>query len=132
DSKERAASCTSLSSLRLAAVKFTGAISVTTPASIEITPPFQLPADTRPFCRVTATIIPTADSQIGVEIWLPPPQDWNGKFKGVGSGGLGGAIPHDALAAGLERRYATAATDTGHDNRGGAGLFSLGHPERII
>jgi hypothetical protein len=39
-----------------------------------------------PFCRVTATLTPTKDSQIGIEVWLPQ-SNWNGKFLAVGSGG---------------------------------------------
>src|ERR1700753_3066767 len=38
------------------------------------------------FCRVTATLRPTSDSDIGVEVWLPL-QNWNGKYMAVGSGG---------------------------------------------
>jgi feruloyl esterase len=67
-----------------------------------------------------------------MELWLPPSNIWNGKFKGVGSGGLGGTIPHEALARSLEQGFAVAATDTGHDNRDGAGAFALAHPEKIV
>ncbi len=93
-------------------------------------------ADTDPqagaFCRVTLRLTPTADSSIRTELWLPAPQHWNGKFQGVGNGGLAGDIPHDSLAAGLRRNYATAATDTGHDNAAGVGRFAQGHPEKIV
>ena len=40
----------------------------------------------RPFCRVVGII----DKEINFEVWLP--RDWNGKFQGVGNGGLTGAI----------------------------------------
>src|SRR6185436_13238085 len=46
----------------------------------------QLPA----FCRVAATIRPTSDSEIKVEVWMPA-EGWNGKFMGVGNGGWSGA-----------------------------------------
>lgn len=85
-----------------------------------------------PFCRVTAKLKPVSDSQIGVEVWLPRHSVWNGKFKGVGSAGLGGVIFYGDLVVGLKQGYATAATDTGHDNTGGPGRFALGHPEKIV
>ena len=83
------------------------------------------------FCRVALRLTPTADSSIRTELWLPSPQHWNGKFQGVGNGGLAGDIPYGTLADGLRRRYATAATDTGHDNQNGPGSFAIGHPEKI-
>ena len=45
----------------------------------------QLPA----FCRVAATLTPSPDSQIQMEIWLPA-ENWNGKFLAVGNGGWAG------------------------------------------
>src|SRR6187200_1691148 len=33
------------------------------------------------FCRVTATIKPSSDSDIKVEVWMPA-TGWNGKFQG--------------------------------------------------
>ncbi|MBS0387631.1 MAG: tannase/feruloyl esterase family alpha/beta hydrolase [Proteobacteria bacterium] len=84
------------------------------------------------YCRVSLRLRPTADSSIRSELWLPAPARWNGKFQGVGNGGLAGDIPRDTLAAGLRRGYATAATDTGHDNASGVGRFAQGHPEKIV
>jgi feruloyl esterase len=82
-----------------------------------------------PFCRVVLKLKPTADSDIGTEIWLPA--KWNSKLLAIGSGGWGGAIDFDAMAAGLRRGYAVSATDDGHSQRGGA-RFALGHPEKLI
>jgi feruloyl esterase len=110
-------SCESLASFKLAGGAITGAATVSAP---------------EPHCRVAFTLAPTADSAIRAELWLPPGGRWNGKFQGVGNGGLAGDMPDAALAAGLQRGYATAATDTGHDNAGGAGFFALGHPEKIV
>jgi feruloyl esterase len=88
--------------------------------------PFQsLPA----FCRIAATITPSSDSDIRIEVWLPV-SGWNMKFPAVGNGGWTGSIPYPALAAGLQRGYATGGTDTGHE--GGSGSFALGHPEKLI
>jgi feruloyl esterase len=83
------------------------------------------------YCRVSLRLTPTPASSIRSEIWLPAPQHWNGKFEGVGNGGLAGDIPHATLAEGLRRGYATAATDTGHDNTAGVGRFALGAPDKI-
>jgi len=80
-------------------------------------------------CRVSATLKPTSDSDIRMELWLPL-SSWNGKFLAVGNGGWGGSIDEEALARGLERGYATAGTDDGHQGRGGS--FVLGHPEKYI
>ena len=81
------------------------------------------------FCRVTARLTPTPDSDIRVEVWLPR-SGWNRKFQAVGNGGLGGTIPYPALAAAVTAGYAAAATDTGHV--GGNGDFVPGHPEKLV
>jgi len=80
-------------------------------------------------CRVAATLTPSPDSQIDMELWLPA-ENWNGKFLAVGNGGWAGVISTDAMAAGLSRGYATASNDTGH--KGGSASFALGHPEKVI
>jgi feruloyl esterase len=81
------------------------------------------------YCRVAATLAPSKDSDIKIEVWLPA-ESWNGKFQAVGNGGWSGNIVYPALARALERGYATASTDTGHS--GGSGSFALGHPEKLI
>src|SRR5262245_23313709 len=50
------------------------------------------------FCRVAATLAPSSDSDIKVEVWLPA-AGWNGKFEAVGNGGWAGSISYPALAA---------------------------------
>ncbi len=82
-----------------------------------------------PFCRVAATLKPSSDSDIRIEVWLPA-TNWNGKFQAVGNGGFSGSIPYSAMAAALRRGYATAGTDTGH--AGGGASWALGHPEKVI
>jgi feruloyl esterase len=82
-----------------------------------------------PFCRVTARLTPTPDSDIRVEVWLPL-AGWNRKVQAVGNGGLGGTIPYAALAAAVRTGYAAAGTDTGHV--GGNGDFVPGHPEKLV
>ena len=81
------------------------------------------------FCRVIATLKPTSDSIIEIEVWLPV-SGWNGKYLAVGSGGWGGSIAYDAMADALRRGYATSATDDGHS--GPSGDFVLGHPEKLV
>src|SRR6185369_7701022 len=85
----------------------------------------QLPAH----CRVAATLTPSTDSKIRMELWMPD-ENWNGKFLAVGNGGWAGNIETGAMAAGLSRGYATASNDTGHE--GGSASFAVGHPEKVV
>jgi feruloyl esterase len=80
------------------------------------------------FCRVAATLRPTEDSDIKMEVWLPS-SGWNGRFLGVGNGGWAGSISYSAMAPAVASGYVTASTDTGHT--GGSGTFVLGHPEKL-
>jgi feruloyl esterase len=82
------------------------------------------------FCRVTATLTPSSDSDIRIEVWLPDRAMWNGKFQAVGNGGWAGTLVYTALAAAVARGYAAANTDTGHV--GGTASFAIGHPEKVI
>jgi len=96
------------------------------PPGATVTPPAlaTLPA----FCRVTATLRPTSDSDIRIEVWLPA-AGWNGKLQSVGNGGWAGTISYPALGTALAAGYATAATDTGHV--GNTAKFATGHPEKL-
>ena len=89
----------------------------------------QLFAGLPAFCRVAATLRPSSDSDIRIEIWMPV-AGWNGKFEGVGNGGWAGTIPYGPLASAVAAGYAAAGTDTGHT--GGTAAFALGHPEKVI
>ena len=80
-------------------------------------------------CKVAATLTPSPDSRIGMELWLPT-DTWNGKFLAVGNGGWAGNIEIRAMGAGLRRGYAVASNDTGHT--GGSASFAVGHPEKLI
>ena len=123
-------SCDSLMSLALPGVKITTAQTVTAgafsvPGATRANPAFkQLPE----FCRVVATLAPSSDSQIGMELWLPS-QNWNGKFLAVGNGGWAGNIVINDIATGLGKGYAAASNDTGHQDTGAA--FAT-HPEKVI
>lgn len=83
------------------------------------------------FCRVQGSIHPTADSDIGFEVWMPV-ANWNGKYVQMGNGGLAGQIDVTALADRVKAGYAAAATDDGHKGSGTDGSWALGHPEKII
>jgi feruloyl esterase len=129
-----AASCESLSSLALPDTTITassvGAGEFTQAAAAGKkgkggNPFAALPA----FCRVQMTIKPSSDSDIQVELWLPA-SNWNKKYEANGNGGWSGSITPATLATGVERGYATAMSDTGHE--GGSASFALGHPEKLI
>jgi len=83
------------------------------------------------FCRVTATLRPTPDSDIQIELWLPA-SGWNGRLEAVGNGGLAGSIVEDAMVGALWAGYATAGTDTGHTGSPATGDWALEHPEKIV
>src|SRR5207249_8747673 len=90
-------------------------------------PPANIPAH----CRVVLVLKPTSDSLINMELWLPT-QNWNGKFMGVGNGGFAGSIQGltNEMPQALRLGYATAGTDTGHQEQGGN--WAIGHPEKMI
>lgn len=68
----------------------------------------------RSFCRVVARVQSSAESDIGMEIWLPV-DGWAGVFHGNGNGGFAGVLAsgYSGMADGLRRGFATATTDTG-------------------
>ena len=128
------APCESLASLTLTGGRVTAASAVAAGAFAPpgaagragVAPAYAaLPA----FCRVEATLAPTADSDIKIEVWLPA-SNWNGKLQAVGNGGWAGTISYSAMATALAAGYATASTDTGHSTPGAA--FALNHPEKLV
>ena len=106
------------------------------------------------FCRVTATLTPTSDSTIHIEVWLPE-TTWNGRFLGTGGAGFQGMIAYGELSTGIGKGFAATNSDLGTGSSGcnvlycgsagnmgnrlaiafgdpstpSTGLF--GHPERI-
>jgi feruloyl esterase len=90
------------------------------------------------FCRVAATLTPSSDSDIKVEVWLPASAEgfgaagsgWNGRLQVVGNGAWAGNISYPAMATALLAGYATVSTDTGHV--GGNASFMVGHPEKLV
>ena len=82
------------------------------------------------FCRVGATLTPSSDSEIKIEVWLPE-AGWNGNLQSVGNGAWAGTISYPAMGTALTQGYATASTDTGHSG-GNPATFVPGHPEKVI
>lgn len=123
-----AADCHSLLALKLPATEITLAEAVP-PGTF--TPPGADPIPDLPaFCRVAATLKPTTDSYIRIEVWLPA-TGWNGRFLGTGNGGLAGKISYSSLAKGLRSGYAVTNTDMGTSTPPGSGPTALiGHPEK--
>ena len=103
------ASCESMANLKLRDTVITTAQSV--PAG-SFSPPSGATLTGLPdFCRVAGVIYPA----IRFEVWLPA-FTWNWKFLMVGGGGTQGSLGYSAVAAALQRGYASATTDTGHSS----------------
>jgi feruloyl esterase len=141
-----AASCEALKGVSLPEVTITGANPVTA-GEAETIPALAMQAKamsmsafmpklapvlarTPTFCRAYGFIKPTSDSDIRFEVWMPS-SGWNGKFQGVATGGMSGYIDYLDLAISLNRGYATASTDTGHDTGMMASDWAIHHPEKI-
>ena len=132
-----AASCESLQSLSLPDTTIVSASLVpagpfTPPNANATAKPLQIPVDA---CRVVGVVKPA----VNFEVWMPAPSaeasgakasGWNGKFQGVGGGGFAGVISYGAMITALNRGYATASTDPGHNPPGGS--WAMGRPELIV
>jgi len=146
--------CTNLQSLQLRDTMITSATDNTSgvfvvPGSNPPNTISGLPA----FCRVTASLIPTSDSNIKIEVWLPE-SGWNGRFLGTGGGGFQGTISYNSLAGGIRAGFAATNSDLGTGSSGCNSLYCgsngittplataygnpgvpstglFGHPERI-
>ena len=138
-----AASCESVAALtlpnttitlaRMVGVGGEGFTAFTLPSELKLPPEAvtRVMADVPAFCRVAATLRPSSDSDIKIEVWMPPGA-WNGKFLGVGNGGWAGVISYPGLADAVRRGYAVASTDTGHTGIAGQASFAMGHPEKLV
>jgi feruloyl esterase len=80
------------------------------------------------FCRVMATLRPTSDSDIKIEVWLPA-DGWNGRLEAVGNGGFGSNIQYNGMAEAVARGYTSTGNNTGQTNNG---KDIVGHPEKLI
>ena len=131
-------SCEDLASLALPHATVTLAQTVAAGAFL---PPNDTPGDDTPppnprafsalpaFCRVAATLKPSTDSDIKIEVWMPAAAGTASSRRSAMAPSAA-AIAYPAMATALARGYATSSTDTGH--AGGSASFALGHPEKVI
>lgn len=82
-------------------------------------------------CRVEAVARPRPASRIGIELWLPPPARWSGRYYQMGNGGFAGWIDRETLRAAAARGDAAAATDTGHRGDGFDARWARGRPDLV-
>lgn len=79
---------------------------------------------------------PSTSKGIGIEVWLPAPEHFNGRIRDIGSGGWAGGDHADPtrigsraiILAGVAKGYAGSASDHGHSNRsagGSSGSFAM-------
>jgi feruloyl esterase len=122
------ASCSRLASLTLPHATFTAATLVDGGVPPDVAVQSRDARALPPFCRVAATLAPTSDSDIKIEVWMPL-SGWNGKYNAVGNGAFSGSMPYPAMTTALTRGYAASGTDTGHT--GNTASFAKGHPEKV-
>jgi tannase/feruloyl esterase len=126
-----AAACADIAALVVPGATITSATEVRDPFTVDgngrntltVSAPF-------PFCRVALRLAPSADSDIHAEVWLPAADKWNGRFLGVGNGGLSGNIWFTSMIRPLQRGYAVAGSDLGHTAPNAD--WALGHPEKFV
>src|SRR5262245_24346830 len=128
--------CSDLQSVALENTTITSATDNTT--GVFVVPnsnPPQTIAGLPAFCRVAATLTPTSDSSINIEVWLPE-NTWNGRFLGTGGGGFQGIISYNQLASGIRAGFAATNSDLGTGVSGCSPLFcgsagNMGNPLAI-
>lgn len=82
-----------------------------------------------PLCKIDGVV----GKEINFTVWLP--DAWNGKFVMGGQGGFAGRVEAQTVGMGvLQKGYATAGTDTGHNGPAGStdGAWAMGDMERIV
>ncbi|KAK2007929.1 tannase and feruloyl esterase [Colletotrichum eremochloae] len=72
-------------------------------------------------CRVELLATTGPRSNVSLEAWLP--LDWNGRFLGVGNGGMNGCISYADINYGASHQFATVGTNNGHDGTSGAPFY---------
>jgi feruloyl esterase len=78
-------------------------------------------------CQVEATARPA----IRIELHLPDPARWSGRYYQMGNGGFAGRIDRATLAAAAARGDVAAATDTGHVGDGFDASWASGRPDLV-
>jgi feruloyl esterase len=130
-----ASPCTNLQSLQLQHTTITSATDNTTGIFVVPGAPPTTLTGLPAFCRVTATLTPSSDSSIKIEVWLPE-SGWNRRFLGTGGGGFQGVITYTELAAGIQAGFAATNSDLGTGSSGCNPLFcgsdgNMGNPLAI-
>src|SRR5580765_432819 len=99
------------------------------PPGTTITAASIVPAEktTPEYCRVDGNVATPGNT---VTFRLGLPASWNGKFYFVGVGGFAGTI--GTLTPGLEKGYASASTDTGHQGAVTDASWALNNPAKRI
>jgi feruloyl esterase len=125
-----AAACAALGELRLGDLRVESAEHIApapswTPTTITPAQSAEGVRVTQPFCRVRARV----EDEIQLELWMPDPPNWTGRFYGAGNGGFAGFIRYGELARGISRGMAAMSTDTGHQRT--EPRWWRGHPRRI-
>ncbi|MEX2400297.1 MAG: tannase/feruloyl esterase family alpha/beta hydrolase [Rhodothermales bacterium] len=108
--------CTGLTEARLPDVRITRAVRVESGEEEGVS---------AAHCAVDGVI----GREIGFEVLLP--DDWNGRFAMGGGGGFVGSV-QNMLRPSVDRGYATAGTDTGHQGPGTSAAWALNQPERQV
>ena len=91
------------------------------------------PAGSVTACKIDVVSRPSADSAIGIEVWIPEGAAWNGRYLQLGNGGFAGRIASERLGQRAAQGYAVAMTDDGHQSAPGFpdATWALGHPEKV-
>jgi len=99
------------------------------PQGTTITAAAVIPAEktTPEYCRVDGHVA-TPGNTVNFRLGLPA--SWNGKFYFAGVGGFAGAI--GTLTPGLDKGYASASTDTGHQGVVTDASWALNNPAKRI
>jgi feruloyl esterase len=96
-------------SAQVTAAALVPATSITAPDGTTTTEPA--------YCKVRAVATPVIGSVIDIEVRLPSPQNWNGRFQGLGNGGYAGVGTVDLIMRGsmpaVREGFAVATTDLG-------------------
>ena len=125
-----AASCDAFANATIPNGSVTAAQSV--PAGDYTAPSGTVYHDLPAFCRIAATLTPTSDSLIRIEVWMPA-NGWNNAYLATGGGGYTGTINYGELSGGLTQGFATANTDMGTSPATALdGRALTGHPEKQI
>lgn len=108
--------CAALSAVRLPDVAIAGAVAVpaTDKGRVRVA-----------HCKVTGVI----GTEIRFEVLLP--DTWNGRFAMGGGGGFVGSVQNQVVDV-VNKGYATAGTDTGHQALGFQAGWALDHLERQV